>query len=89
MIVWTWDADGPDASACGVTDAEEKAIRAAEAGMRSTGAASATVNAATHLGGGGWMRDGYRPTGVYWTARMDADGNITWTPFRRPVLAAS
>jgi hypothetical protein len=77
VIVWMWDADGPDASACGVTDAEERAKRAADAAMRSMGAA-ATVYAATHLGGGGWMRDGYRPTGVYWTARMGADGDVTW-----------
>jgi hypothetical protein len=89
VVVWTWDADGPGASGCGVSDAGESAMRAAEKGMRSTGAAVATVNVMTHLGGGGWMRDGYRPTGVYWTARMGASGNVTWTVGNRRLAVAS
>ena len=36
MIVWLWDADGPDGSASGVTDGQATACRAAEEGMAVT-----------------------------------------------------
>jgi hypothetical protein len=89
MVVWTWDADGPDASACGVTDAEASAMRAAEKGMKSTGATTATVKAMTHLGGGGWMLDGYQPTGVYWIAIGGAGGSVTWSMRNSRLAVAS
>jgi hypothetical protein len=89
VIVWLWDADGPDGSASGVTDSQATACRAAEEGMTVTGAATTTVEEATHLGGGGWMRSGYRRTGHMWTAQRH-NGQTTWTESRRCLeLAAS
>jgi hypothetical protein len=89
VIVWLWDADGPDGSASGVTDDQAAACRAAERGMSVTGAATAVVEAAMHLDGGGWMRSGYRRTGYLWTARRH-DGRVTWTGSHRCLeLAAS
>jgi hypothetical protein len=87
VIVWLWDTDGPDGSASGVTDDQAAACRAAEAGMTSTGAATAVVEVAMHLDGGGWMSSGYRRTGHLWAARRH-DGRVTWTRSRR-LLAAS
>lgn len=82
MIVWLWDADGPDASASGVTGDHAAACRAAEAGMTAAGAVTATVEVATYLDGGGWMSSGYRRTGHLWTARRH-DDRVTWTEFHR------
>jgi hypothetical protein len=89
VIVWLWDTDGPDGSASGVTDDQAAACRAAEKGMTATGAATAVVEAAVHLDGGGWMSSRYRRTGHGWTARRH-DDRVTWTEFRRNLeLAAS
>jgi hypothetical protein len=46
--------------------------------MTATGATTATVEAATHLDGGTWMRSGYGRTGRVWTAQSD-NGQTTWT----------
>ncbi len=88
VTVWLWDADGPCRSASGVTDDDDAARAAAREGMITTGAATATVEQATHLGGGGWMLSGYSRTGTGWTARRSGD-RITWSRFRRPESAAS
>ena len=89
MIVWLWDADGPDGGASGVSGDPAAACRAAENGMAATGAATAVVEAAVHLDGGGWLTSGYRRTGHGWTARRH-EGRVTWTIFcRRRELAAS
>ena len=88
MIVWLWDADGPDGGASGVTDDQDSACRAAEKGMAATGAVMATVETARHLDGGGWMKSGYRPTGHVWTARR-LDGGVAWTESHRVERAAS
>ena len=88
MIVWLWDADGPDGSASGVTDGQATACRAAEEGMAVTRAAMATVEVAVHFDGGAWMSSGYRRTGHMWTARH-RNGQITWTESRRLELTAS
>jgi hypothetical protein len=84
ITVWIWDADGPSVSASGVTDDEDAARHAAEAGMTSAGAVTATVEAASHLGGGGWMEFGYARRGYGWAAHRH-DGQITWTQFSRPL----
>lgn len=47
IIVWLWDTDGPARSASGVTADDGKAKNAAEEGMITTGAATATVEQAT------------------------------------------
>jgi hypothetical protein len=73
-----------------VTDDEQRAKRAAEAGMRARGASTATVEACAHLAGGGWLIAGYRRTGVAWTAHADANGDISWRMVnRRLALSAS
>ena len=89
MVVWLWDTVGPNGSACGVTDSQTTASRAAEEGMVVTGAPTATVEVAMHLDGGGWMSSRYRRTGYVWTA-LRHNGQTTWTESRRRLeLAAS
>jgi hypothetical protein len=88
VIVWLWDADGPDGGASGVTGDQDSACRAAEEAMAATGAAMATVETATHLDGGAWMKSGYRPTGHVWTARR-RDGEVAWTESHRLERVAS
>jgi hypothetical protein len=88
VTVWLWDAEGPGRSASGVTADDGKAKNAAEEGMITTGAATATVEQATHLAGGGWIRSGYHRTGTGWTASRTGS-RIRWTKFRRPERVAS
>jgi len=87
VIVWLWDADGPEGSASGVAGDQAAACRAAESGMASTGAVTAVVEAAAHLDGGGWLSSGYRRAGLGWTARR-REGRVTWTEFRRELAAS-
>jgi hypothetical protein len=86
MILWTWETD--DGGASGVTDDEGTARRAAIDAMRSTGTATAMVEAMSHLGGGYWMESGYRSIGIVWTARQDTNG-ITWQMSNSNLAAAS
>jgi hypothetical protein len=82
VIVWIWDADGPAGrSATGVTDDEAAARSAARAAITATGAETATVEWALHLGGGDWMRSGYLRSGSGWTARRQDDGTLAWARF--------
>jgi hypothetical protein len=82
VIVWMWDADGPAGrSASGVTDDADAARRAARAAITTTGAQTATVEWALHLGGGDRMESGYLRSGAGWTARRQDDGTITWAQF--------
>jgi hypothetical protein len=48
--------------------------------MITTGAVTATVEEAMHLGGGGWMQSGYSRTRTGWTAKR-CGSRITWTRF--------
>lgn len=88
VTVWLWDADGPARSASGVTDRDGTAKDAAKQGMITTRADTATVEQATHLAGGGWMRSGYHRTGTGWTAERHGS-RVRWTRFHRPERAAS
>ena len=88
VTLWVWDADGPHASACGVSDDADAARCAAGEGMAATGADTATVQEVTHRAGGGWMRSGYHRTGTGWTARRYGK-RVRWTSFHRPETAAS
>ena len=88
ITVWLWDADGPDRSASGVTAEDCAAKDAAKEGMITTGAITATVEKAAHLGGGGWMRSGSPRTGTGWTARRNGT-RIRWSRLRRQERAAS
>ena len=51
--------------------------------MITAGADTATVEQATHLAGGGWMRSGYHRTGTGWTAKRHGN-RIRWTSPPRP-----
>jgi hypothetical protein len=82
MSVWLWDAVSSTGSAGGVTDNEARAQLSAEEGMLAAGAATATVELATHLDGGGWMQSCYRRTGRGWMARRRGD-HVTWEPLPR------
>ena len=86
--VWLWETHGPARSASGVTDDDGTARDAAQEGIITTGAATATVEQATHQAGGGWMRSGYHRTGTGWTAKRHGN-RIRWTRFHRPEKAAS
>jgi hypothetical protein len=86
--VWLWETDGPAHSASGVTADDGTAKDAAEEGMLITGAATATVEQATHHAGGGWMRSGYHRTGTGWTATRNGT-RIRWSRFHRRERAAS
>jgi hypothetical protein len=89
LIVWTWDADGPGASACGVTDDETRALADAEELLTEGRAETARVEMAYAHMGGLWIKSGYQRSGSGWTAVVGPDGSVRWTPFRRPALAAS
>jgi hypothetical protein len=88
VTLWLWDADGPHGSASGVTGDPATARRAAKKSMAATGAATATVQQATLLGGGGWMRSGYSLTGTGWTAKRNGN-RIRWTPLTHPSKQAA
>jgi hypothetical protein len=90
VIVWVWDASGPKGGACGVASGEAAAMRAALAAMFTTGAACAVVESAAYAGGGGWMADGYRRSGVGFIVHVTSDGGHRWRTFSgRLSLAAS
>jgi hypothetical protein len=89
ITVWIWDADGPGRSASGVTDNDDAARREAKEEMITSGATTATVEMAMHLGGGGWMHSGYSRTGIGWKARRSGR-RIKWKRFyHRQEMAAS
>jgi len=71
-----------------VTDDEARAHLAAEACLRSGAADTARVESALFMSGARVLTPGYRRTGHGWTARR-RDGQVTWTPFSAPGLAAS
>ena len=89
MIVWVWDATGPERGACGVAAGEAAARRAALAAMFATGAAAAVVESAAFAGGGGWIADGYRRIGAGWTVSAAPGGGYTWRAFNRRLPAAA
>ena len=86
MIVWIWDASGPDADACGVAGTAEAAREAAGALVTSGRAVSARVEQAAVVLGT-TLSYGYCPTGRAWHARLD-DGRLTWTRAQLPGWAA-
>jgi hypothetical protein len=79
MIVWLWDACGPERSGRGVTDDEARAIQRAEMLMRSGQANVAKVESARADLGIRTLTSGYRRTGQGWHARC-GDSGIRWEP---------
>jgi hypothetical protein len=89
MNVWLWDASGPARTACGVTDSESRARRAAEAVLTSGQADAARIEQAALGLGAGTMTYGYQRTGRARHARV-RNGHVTWEPIAlAPQLAAS
>jgi hypothetical protein len=78
MIVWIWDASGPDQAGAGVTDSEASARLSAEAFMRKAQAPAARIEKAT-LDIAHALTAGYLPTGYGWSGARADDGAITWT----------
>lgn len=85
MIVWIWDAAGPAADACGVTDTAEAARAAAGSLLASGEADAARVEQAAIVIGRALTYD-YYPTGRAWHARLES-GAPVWV--RVPGQAAS
>jgi uncharacterized protein RhaS with RHS repeats len=76
MIVWIWDASGPAADACGVTETAEAARRAAGSLLTSGQADAARVEQAAIVIGRALTYD-YFLTGCAWNARLEA-GRAVW-----------
>jgi hypothetical protein len=88
MIVWLLDTQGPRTVA-GVCDSETKAISDAEELLSDGRASTARVEQAYAHMGGLWIHSGYERTGSGQTAARTDNGQVRWTRFHRPVLAAS
>ena len=80
MIVWLWDAPGPDCCGRGVTDDEGRARESAETYLRNGHANTAQIEQAWTVLGIQTLTSGYERTGQGWRARL-RDGGIIWEPF--------
>jgi hypothetical protein len=88
VIVWMWDADGPDRAVGGVTDNEERARRAVEALMLSGQTTAARVEKAHLVTGFGALTSHYQRMGEGWTAhRHRGKVAVTWLPFEAGIPA--
>lgn len=88
MIVWLWDASGPEYSGRGVTDGEDKAKRIVAAYLQSGTATVATLEAALLDVGIRTLADCYRRTGRGWHGRA-GDSGVRWRRFTHNERAAS
>jgi hypothetical protein len=86
VIVWLWDASGPDRCGRGVTDNKARAVQAAETYMRNWDANVAKVEAASVMLGTETLTSAYLRTGEGLRGRC-GDSGIRWEPL--PELAAS
>lgn len=81
MIVWVWDAHGPDSGA-GVTDADEKRARKlARQSLLSTGASDVLVEQASVELGIRTLNYCYVRTGHGWRGHRTPAGRVTWSRF--------
>jgi hypothetical protein len=74
VIVWVWDAHGPDRSAGGVSDDEKRARKLARESLLSTGASDVLVEAAFTELGIKTLSYGYVRTGQGWLGHRTAGG---------------
>ena len=81
MIVWLWDAIGPEVSQRGVTDDEAKALQAAEALIRSRVVGSVRIEMALAHVGIRTLTPGYERVGQGWTVRRYENGRIARAQF--------
>jgi hypothetical protein len=86
MIVWVWDAQGPDRSAGGVVidDDVKRARKLARESLLSTGASEVFVEQASVELGIKTLNYGYARTGQGWHGRRTPSGRVAWRRFRAP-----
>jgi hypothetical protein len=82
VVVWLWDAHGPDCARQGITDDRARALQQAEAYVISGTASGARVELAQLVTGFRELTACYRRTGHGWTAQHH-DGAVTWVPLLR------
>lgn len=78
MIVWVWDAHGPDRSAGGVADDEKHARRLARESLLRTGASEVLIEQALTAFDAATLIYGYARTGQQWRGHRTPSGRITW-----------
>ena len=80
MIVWLWDAYGPERRVRGVTDGgEEHALRAAEEALRTAAAAEVVIEKAYATLDTTTLENGYQRTGEGRHGRIThAGGPVAW-----------
>ena len=76
ITCWLWDAG----SACGVTDEEPRARKAAAECMRVGRADTARVEKAILVAGAGTLTMVHARVGIGWSAHRYRDGRIRWKP---------
>jgi hypothetical protein len=81
MIVWVWDARGPDRSAGGVADDEKHARRLARESLIRTGASEVLVEQALTALDSATLIYGYARTGQGWRGHRTPRGRVTWRRF--------
>jgi len=78
MIVWVWDARGPDRGAGGVADDEKRARKLARASLLATGARDVLVEQALTALDATTLIYGYARTGQGWRGHRTPRGRVTW-----------
>jgi hypothetical protein len=78
MIVWVWDAQGPDRGEVGVSDNEKRARKRAKESLLCTGASEVLVEQAYLQSGAKTLNYGYARTGHGWRGRRTPRGRVIW-----------
>jgi hypothetical protein len=82
VIVWVWDARGPDRSSAGVTGGDEKrARRLARESLIRTGASEVLVEQALTALDAATLIYGYQRTGYGWRGHRTPAGHVSWRRF--------
>jgi len=81
VIVWVWDAQGPDRGAAGVADNEKRARKLARESLLSTGASEVLIEQASVELGIKTLNYGYMRTGHGWHGHRISSGRVTWRRF--------
>jgi hypothetical protein len=76
VIVWLWDASGPDGDYAGVTDDEGQALSNAQKLLTKGHATTARVEHAYAHMGGLWIHSGYERTGSDRRPRRQRHGQM-------------
>ncbi len=78
--MYLWTAPGNDRHASGVTDSPLAARRAAESLLRAGQAGDAHIECAYTAIGAPGLSFRYVRTGIGWSGRLGAGGQVVWTP---------